>query len=366
MSFLKKIKLHHICSKKAVTRGIGLGILVLMGSLLFTITFFASTVFKKYQAFLNTANLSHSQVIELILKTKEAAPAASTTFLILGVDEVENRPEHPQLTDTMMLMSADPKTGKVVTLPLPRDLWNEPYKTKINALYEYGKERDPENPTHFPKQIISEMTELEIDHVLVISLEQLGLIIDMLGCININVEHGFVDHQFPRSDVDITVERDPSKLYETIEFKEGVQAMDSELALKYIRSRNSLDAEAGSDLARAQRQQQIIQAVVEKLSNPKIFWYYPQLAGELLSFYQREFEQYLPLNQALALGYTLATSSEDLELRSAGLTVYPDDPIGVIEHPRNLAPYQQQWVYIIRDQANFKELVQKTLSLDHD
>jgi len=341
-------------SKKTVLRGLLIWIVCLLGALCFTHFFIGSMLYKKYQVFLSSAEVSHQEVLTLIKDVhSQQHETSAKTFLILGIDELENRPGFPQLTDTMILTKIDPQSATVTSLSLPRDLWHEPYKTKINALYEYGKERYPNQPQKFPKEVLSEMTGIEINTSIVISLNQLGEIIDLLGGVMIDVKRGFTDHKFPRTDVDILIERDPAKLYETITFEEGLQLMDGETALKYIRSRNSEDPQTGSDLARADRQQQVISSLVSTLTNKTFFWSYPEVIGQLFKYYQDNFSQYLSIKDLLVLGYNLMGNMDQLKLETVSLPIYPNNQDSFIKHPQNLSPYQQQWVYIITDEADF-------------
>lgn len=351
-----------LINKRTVFGGLLLGIISVIGALLFTLFFITKMVHGKYISFLAAANLSHSQLVTLVKNIDPQTHDQPLTILVLGVDETENRPGFPQLTDTMMLLRVDPLESTISTLPLPRDLWSSEYQTKINALLEYGKERNPDDPTQFPKEVIQDLTGQTIDNTLVISLAQLGQIIDLFGCITIDVEEGFTDELFPRDDIDITTERDPAKLYETVVFETGPQSMNGQTALKYIRSRNSENENSGTDLARSIRQQQVISALIKKVSNIQLYWYYPSLAGSLLSFYQEEFAQYLPLEQALSLGANLGSSASNLTMNSYNLPVYPKEENGVIEHPSNLQPFQQQWVYVVRDQTEFKNIINDSLN----
>ncbi|KUK79928.1 MAG: Transcription attenuator LytR [Microgenomates bacterium 39_7] len=357
------IKLNQIKSK-TIIRGLLLGFISFLGALLFTAFFIIKITYAKYQTFLSASQLSNDQLISLIKRVDRNPSTKPTTFLILGIDETENRPDFPQLTDTMMLLKVDPQIAKITALSLPRDLWSEEYQTKINALYEYGRQRDPNDPTSFPKTIIEDLTQQEIGHTLTISLDQLGKIIDMLGYISIEVKDGFVDERFPRSDVDITTERDPEKLYETVVFEPGLQQMDSTLALKYIRSRNSSNLDNGTDQARNLRQQQVISAIINKLSNPQLYWHNPHIAGELLSFYQDEFDQYLPLEQAISLAISIVRAGSALSINSVSLPISTLNEVGVIEHPNNLRPYQNQWVYIIKDREIFIEFIDQAMTED--
>src|SRR4029077_14134985 len=75
------------------------------------------------------------------LATPDATPAdpnARITVLFTGIDSGPNR-DHA-LTDTMLVVSLDPKTGKVIMVSFPRDLAFFPlyfggtYPNKINTM----------------------------------------------------------------------------------------------------------------------------------------------------------------------------------------------------------------------------------------
>lgn len=290
-----------------------------------------------------------------------------TTFLILGLDSLQTRGDVPPLTDTMMLASINFKIGVITTLPLPRDLWSEDYKTKINALYAYGLEQpsppnSPATPTQLPQTVLQNLTGVPIHHVVTISLDQVAELIDILGGLPITVEHSFVDKEFPRPEVDITVERDPAKLYQTVEFSAGAQIMSGERALQFMRSRHS-ESQEGDDTARARRQQLVVQALVKQLSNPKIFLNATR-AAQVFKYYHSYFEKTVSIPQGVAILKALIPHRDSIRFNSAQLSVAPADPQGVITHPP-VTKLQPQWVYTIVNQERFQmELAQKLLQLD--
>ena len=312
----------------------------------------------RFGTFAKTAQTTRSQFIETLKLGWEETVIADNNhknFLILGVDTLANRGDIPPLTDTMILLSLNLENGKIITLPLPRDLWLEDYKTKINALYYYGIDRYPENPEQFPTEVISELTQVPIHHTVVLSLDNLEELIDLAGGVSIDIEEGFTDTEFPRTDVDVTVVRDPALLYESVTFDKGTEIMTGERALKYIRSRHSGD-DQGTDLARGQRQQQVIQALMVKLMDPQSLIKNPELAGQLYHFYQENFEDSLSLTQLIATTRKLLPLRENISLEGQNISAQPDDIDGVLINPP-LWQYQNQWVYVISDLERFREEV---------
>jgi anionic cell wall polymer biosynthesis LytR-Cps2A-Psr (LCP) family protein len=291
-------------------------------------------------------------------------------FLILGIDSLATRGDVPPLTDTMIIASMDLKTGSVGLLPLPRDIWHPEYQAKINSLYAYGQQKNAENPQQFPTEALSKLTNITIHHTIVISLDQLAELIDLLGGIDVNVENAFTDPQFPNPNVDVTVERDPAKLYQTVSFGAGPQQMSGERALIYIRSRHSSGQE-GDDIARAKRQQQVINALVTKLTAEntwKEFALKPEKLGKIYKWYDLNYQQSLPLVELVStvkeLGANLESSQElTPQLTSHQLSIYPELKTGVIWHPPISPKHQKQWVYEIRDLDSFQQEIRDKLQL---
>ena len=339
---------------------LSLGIAAVM--LLITTVIFGLWGYSRFRQFLTAAGISQAEFISQITSGWQIEPISSNGYknlLMLGTDSTTERGDVPPLTDTMMLVSLDLKQGAINTLPLPRDLWNEGYQTKINALLAYGYERSPDNPQQFPQAVIGEMTQVPIHHVVVLSLDQLKTLIDLIGGVEVTVKQGFIDTQYPRAGVDITTERDPTVLYETISFEVGEQTLTGERAMQYIRSRHSED-EQGHDLARGARQQQVIEAVIAKLTNPKLLITQPKLAGGVFRFYQENFGQVLPLPELVSTAKALLRAENPITFQSFQLLDIDDDSTnGVIDNPPISRAYQNQWVYIIPDQEKFESQIQQ-------
>ena len=314
------------------------------------------------KSFTQTAGIDVPFVYSEIRQGLDSTPLQSNgvkNVLILGTDAVANRDDSFVLTDTMMLVSLDLKSGTVRTLSLPRDLWSEEYQTKINALYFYGNDIYPNNPEVFPTEVIQSMTGIPIHHTMIVSLDSLGTLIDSVEGIPIVVEHGFTDTQFPRTDVDIT-SGDPDELYETVTFVPGEEQMNSTRALQYIRSRKSGDDE-GTDVARGKRQQQVIEALAKELVSVSTFSD-PERLGKVYMWYKQNYQEVFPLHELVATAQVLAAHVQSLSFVQHTLSIFPDDPNGVIEHPDTRLT-QNIWVYAIRDYEAFQQEVQSKLGI---
>ena len=178
-------------------------------------------------------------------------------ILLLGIAG-KGKPGN-NLTDTIMIASFNTKTGKVALLSIPRDLYVEipemNYQGKINSVYEYGLRNfsdDNKSSMEPIKKVIRNITSLDIDYWAVINFDGFQKAVDAIGGINITNERDILDTRYPG----------PNYSYETFELSKGFHHLDGATALKYARMRHN-DPE--SDFGRAKRQQQVMQAVKNKI-----------------------------------------------------------------------------------------------------
>ncbi len=175
-------------------------------------------------------------------------------ILLLGLGGLN----HPggTLTDTIMVASFKPSEKKLALISIPRDLAVKVYDDqnpklwegrKINYAYELGG-------LDLAIDSVEEVTGLTMHYYVWLDFDGFRQIIDDLGGLDIYVDNGFTDREYP----------DYNYGYQTIKFTKGWEKMTGERALQYARSRHGNNGE-GSDFARAQRQQEIIQAFKDKL-----------------------------------------------------------------------------------------------------
>ena len=266
-----------------------------------------------------------------------------TNFLLLGI-RGENPSEVPDLTDTIILASYSHQQQQLTLLSIPRDLWVNSLKTKINAVYHYGQEREPQIGFQLSNAAILETTGLPIHYNLVVDFQAFTDIIDLLEGVEINVPNSFIDDQFPipgKENVYPTSER-----YQTIEFKKGLQTMDGETALNYIRSRHA-EGDEGTDIARNQRQQLIIKAIQQKILTLD-FLRDRQNRDGLLQIIQTHTVTDVTSDLYPSLA-RLALKSRSHSLNSISLSYEPDENgITFLDVPPSYL-YQNQWVLVAHD-----------------
>lgn len=339
-------------------------ILALLLTFIVGFTYLSIKTNKFIKTFAESANVSKEEVLDTISLSIDqfqsnyqniAELPKKYNFLLLGTDKLSGRDGDPELTDTILFLQADFNSGKIKTLTFPRDLYLDDYQTKINALYFYGHNRYPENPSQFPKEIIEQLSEQKIDHVIVLGIEDLEKLIAIVGEIEINVPTSFTDSTFPVPGVDVSVVTDPKILYEEISFNQGLQKMDSSTALKYMRSRYS-EGDEGTDEARAYRQQLVLESLFAKLLSMRD----PQKLGQLYRFYLDYFEPNLPLKNIVQIGTVfidyLSQKDAQMTFEKHQLSIFPENESGVIYNPP-LWQSKQQWVYKIKNQRKFTESI---------
>jgi polyisoprenyl-teichoic acid--peptidoglycan teichoic acid transferase len=166
----------------------------------------------------------------------------------------------PELTDTIIFGSFEPTTGEVGMLSIPRDTIVEipDYGfAKVNHVNAYAEMEEKGSGPAAAADVLSGVLDQEIHYTVKIDFNAFESFIDAIGGVDVYVDRAFSDYTYPTED-DLT---------QTIHFEEGWMHMDSDLALKYSRSRHGTNGE-GSDFARAARQQKVILAVKEKTLSP--------------------------------------------------------------------------------------------------
>lgn len=307
------------------------------------------------QSFFTFANTTPSAFVQDIQKGIQTQPQmvdGRKNFLVLGVDTLEGRPDETILTDTMMLVSLNLKNGNISSLSIPRDLWVDTYKTKINSFYQYGRTKYPEEPERFTKEVIEELFGVSVHHTIVVELSDLAYIIDTLGGIDVNIEHSFEDRMFPKEGVDVLKVKDPSLLYETVAFTKGIEHMNGKRALQFVRSRHSQDITEGTDEARVKRQQIVISSIMKTMMSPSVFFDTEKM-GLLYRWYTEKYGNVLSISELVSTMMYAYPNVKTVSYEPTSLSIRENGKPGVIYHPTRLV--FGQWVYMPID-GTWKEV----------
>lgn len=222
---------------------------------------------------------------------QDTAPALKdrVTVLLMGVD---NRPgQTVARTDTIMLLTVDPTTGSAGMLSLPRDMLvpvpalND--SVKINTVHVIGEIRNyPGGGPAMLRDTVSDLISYPIDYTLRVNFDGFRQIIDLIGGIDIEVARDIRDDKYP----------DENYGYDPLYIPAGLQHMDGALALKYARVRH-----IDTDYQRAARQQQVIMAVKDKITQPgQLAALLPRLPGLALAL-ANSVQTDMPVEKAIML-----------------------------------------------------------------
>ncbi len=225
--------------------------------------------------------LIYKFVLNQKLQLKEEK-SGNINILILGRGGGTH--DGPDLTDTIILAMVNPSKDSAGLISIPRDLWVDDIKGKINLAYALGQKQNNQGKL-YAKAVVEKVAGVPIDYVVVIDFSGFVKLIDYLGGVDVNVSHTLDDYNYPvegkeadtcdHSDQDIkdftataSAEQDiwtyfPCR-YVHLHVNAGLQHMDGNLALEFSRSRHGV-GEEGSDFARSKRQQEVISAVKEKV-----------------------------------------------------------------------------------------------------
>ncbi|MGM8364571.1 LCP family glycopolymer transferase [Virgibacillus sp. W0181] len=162
---------------------------------------------------------------------------ASINLLLLGVDE---RDGDKGRSDTMILMSLNPKTNSMLMFSIPRDTYvNIPGrgKDKINHAYAFGD-------VELSVQTVEEAFQIPVHFYTKVNMEGFQQGVDAIGGVTIENEQAFSQgkHQFPKGEVHLN----------------GTEALD------YIRMRKK---DSRGDLGRNERQRKVVAAAVDNAAS---------------------------------------------------------------------------------------------------
>lgn len=174
--------------------------------------------------------------------------------LVCGINE--------NLTDTMLYIKYEVKTGKMLMVSIPRDTYvDNEYciGNKLNAIYR-GKNVVP------LVEEIQELLDVKIDYYLFFDTEMVHELVDAVGGVEIEVPMR-MKYDDPTQDLHIDLQK-------------GVQVLNGEQAEMFVRFRHNNDMTVGyamGDLGRTKVQQDFIKAFISTVLKPKNILKYPQL-----------------------------------------------------------------------------------------
>ena len=164
-------------------------------------------------------------------------------ILLIGVGGDTHPGEGKDLADAIMLVSLKPSAKRVALMSLPRDLYvpmDEHGMHRLNAAHKYG------GPAYL-MQVVERSFNEPVHAYARIDFRAFREVIDALGGIDVYVYRPFYDYLFKDG------------------FAQGWQHLDGKRALRYARYRYIRASAEGNVFGRDLRQQQVLEAVKEKL-----------------------------------------------------------------------------------------------------
>jgi polyisoprenyl-teichoic acid--peptidoglycan teichoic acid transferase len=163
------------------------------------------------------------------------------TILLMGVDDYVKNDKGR--TDTLLLLTLNPKTKEVAMLSIPRDtrtyLPVKRKKDKINAAYAYGNEEATVDA-------VQQLLDVPVDYYIKTGTSGFQDVVNELGGINVNVPFDF-------KQVDL------KNRY--VYFKKGEAHLNGRQALAFVQMRKE---DPRGDFGREERQQEAIRALGDK------------------------------------------------------------------------------------------------------
>jgi len=259
--------------------------------------------------------------------------ASRVTMLVMGLDYRDwEAGLGPPRTDTMILLTVDPLTKTAGMLNVPRDLWVSipgfEYG-KINTAYPLGIAFDiPGGGPALAMQTIESLLGVPIDYYAIIDFSAFEKFIDELGGVNVSVP--------------AEIKVDPIGKGNTVFLEAKDYLLDGPTALAYARARYT----DGGDFDRAQRQQQVILAIKDRiveLGPAEIASRAPALYNELAAGIHTN----LSLDDAVRLGWLAL----DIPMSSIqrGAIAPPKAVLGPFQPGDFYIPVPDQ-IHLLRDQ----------------
>lgn len=247
-------------------------ILIILGVLL---VFECYLIFSFLQGYESTKNAQSKQTIPF--NGEEAPDQNDLNILIIGTD---SRGEDRGRSDSLMVAHYDQKRKQPKLISIMRDSYVDipGYgKDKINAAYSYGG-------IELVRKTLKENFDLPIEYYVTINFDHLKEAIDNL---------------FPKG---VTIDAEKDLDLDQVFIKAGKQKMDGNTLLQYSRFREDEEG----DFGRIRRQQQVLSAISQQVTNVTSLSKLPKTTGKLLGYVDTNLSEstILSVGKDFALGDT--------------------------------------------------------------
>ncbi len=243
------------------------------------------------------------------LESGEKTTIGNINVLVMGIDSVEGT----HRSDTIFVLGVNPSKAKITMLSIPRDtrVIIENKARKINeVLPRYGE------PTL--RMILEDLLKIKISRKVEVGFESFIEVVDAIGGVDINIEKA------------MNYDDNWGNLH--IHFKPGMNHLDGQDALRYVRFRK----DAMADLGRIKRQQDFVKAIVKKIMSPTSIVKLPNIIEKAFKHIKTDFT----IQEVLTLAKGFNTT--DVKIRTMSLP-------GVAEYVDKISyfmPYSEEAISI--------------------
>jgi LCP family protein required for cell wall assembly len=277
--------------RRRLTRGRAIALVLVLFVLLLVV--WGLVGFLSFRSGVNAANTRLSDNARAALNPQGGLLLSHTTdILLLGTDHSDNKTRAgDQHSDSIMLVRSDPHRHRITFLSIARDLRVSipgHGEDKINAAYQIG------GPALAIKTV-RDFTGLPVNHVVLVDFGNFKTLIDKVGGVTIDVPEKILSNKF---DCPYPTQARCDR-WQGWRFAKGPQHMNGMRALVYSRIRENRYNPRESDITRGERQQQVLQAIENKLVSAGTFVRMPFIGGDLL----RPLATDLSAGQLLQLGW---------------------------------------------------------------
>lgn len=270
--------------------------------------------------------------------------APDFNFIILGIDPRDDQLEKTQVSDTLIIGRLRPN-WQVNLVSLPRDLWYYPISAKINQIYPQSLEQSDQYG--YIASTFSQLTGQKITKTIIVSTTNLIDLTNLLGGVDVELKSDYIDRFYPNPDY---ILHPNSRLpqYKTIKFTKGTNHLTSENITEFVRSRKGqyTDGSGGSDIDRINRQQILLNALLDKIKSPS-YLNHPTNLFSLYRYWHESINTNLTDEDLFSL--LIAGRQQVLQTKLVSSTI----PIGInaktgpIYHPDKFPA--GQWVFLPSD-----------------
>jgi LCP family protein required for cell wall assembly len=272
---------------------------VLAAALLLFVLVAATLTYKRFDDFITATTGHHLNPIGEVVQAVEPAQGSiayklkhgqPVNILLLGMGGEQN--DAPYLTDSIMAVTIDPTTNRVMLASIPRDLVvhmdlqttpGRIWTNKINAAYEVPytniiccvapQYTGRDGGGHAAEHEVGKVTGLTFDRYIAVDFVAFRDMVDALGGVDVCLSTNLDDYEYPNYN--------NGWVRGGIHYKAGCQHLNGEQALQVARSRHAQQPQQSSDFGRARRQQDIMQAIKKKATTVNGFSKAPQLLDAL-------------------------------------------------------------------------------------